>query len=68
MSVSRQFLRQPATDQELLELLERAKASTITEEQLHEQRVSFAFGNAPDSKYITKDSVRHAAKHLRLNM
>ena len=67
MSVSRQFLRQPATDQELLELLERAKASTITEEQLHEQRVSFAFGNAPDSDYITKDSVRHAAKHVRLN-
>ena len=50
-----------------MELLESARAITVTEEQLHEQRVSFAFGNALNAEYITKDSVRHAAKHLRRN-
>lgn len=67
MPARKQFLGQPATDQKLLELLKSAKASAVTEEQLHEQRVSFAFGNAPDSEHITKDSVRHASQHLRLN-
>lgn len=67
MSVRKQFFREPAADQELMELLESARAITVTEEQLHEQRVSFAFGNALNAEYITKDSVRHAAKHLRRN-
>ena len=33
---------------------------------LHEQRISFAFGNAPESSHITKESVRTASRHIRL--
>jgi hypothetical protein len=38
----------------------------VTEEELREQRVIFAFGNAPESELITKDSVRAASTHIRL--
>jgi hypothetical protein len=51
---------------ELQRLLEKARGGEVSEEDLHEQRISFAFGNAPDSKLITKDSVRFASEHIRL--
>jgi hypothetical protein len=38
----------------------------VSEEELHEQRVSFAFGNAPDNQLITKETVRHASTHIKL--
>ncbi|SIP94029.1 hypothetical protein SAMN05880582_10197 [Rhizobium sp. RU20A] len=47
-------------------LLERARTTGVSDEQLQEQRVSFAYGNAPDGSRITKDSVRVAAKSPRL--
>lgn len=50
----------------LEELLRRARERDVTEEELREQRVSFAFGNAPESPLITKDSVRETAKRVRL--
>jgi hypothetical protein len=47
--------------------LDASKNTVITEEELQEQRVSFAFGNAPtDSVLITKESVRLASKHIKL--
>lgn len=50
--------------------LERLVASSIqhgvTEEQLHEQRVSFAYGNAPKGSRITKDSARIATRNIRI--
>jgi len=49
-----------------MRLLEASRNVPVTEEELQEQRVSFAFGNAPDSDLITKDSVRFASKHIRL--
>ena len=53
-------------DPELVELL-KAAARMCSEEDLREQRISFAFGNAPaDAKNITKDSVRHTSEHIRL--
>ena len=54
-------------DPQLAELLKKASTRTVTEEDLREQRISFAFGNAPaDAKNITKDSIRHASKNIRL--
>jgi hypothetical protein len=47
-------------------LLEKARKVTISDEELAEQRVSFAFGNAPESSKITKDSARRAAKKIRV--
>ncbi len=53
-------------DPKLLQLLEEAKKRTVTEDELREQRISFAFGNAPISEHITKETVRTASKNLRL--
>jgi hypothetical protein len=55
-------------DQELQGLLEASRKIPITEEELREQRISFAYGNAPaNAKSITKDSVRKASEHILLN-
>jgi hypothetical protein len=51
---------------ELDALLERARSQPVTEEQLQEQRVSFAYGNAPQGSGITKESVRNASRSMRL--
>lgn len=66
MANRKQFLGQAKVDPELEALLEAARRTPVTEEQLHEQRVSFAFGNSPDSKYITKETVRKSSMSLRL--
>jgi hypothetical protein len=66
MADRKQFLGGAPTDPELLRLLEAARNTPVTEAELHEQRVSFAFGNAPDSELITKDSVRRASQNIRL--
>lgn len=66
MADRKQFQNIPAPDPELLRLLDASRNQPITEEELREQRVSFAFGNAPDSALITKESVRLASKHIKL--
>jgi hypothetical protein len=67
MADRKQFLGVPPADPELLRLLEASKNTLVTEEELHEQRISFAYGNAPaDAALITKDSVREASKNIRL--
>ena len=67
MADRKQFQNIKPADPELIRLLEAARNNPVTEEELQEQRVSFAFGNAPaDSELITKDSVRMASKKIRL--
>jgi hypothetical protein len=67
MADRKQFENVKAPDPELMRLLDESRNTAITEEELQEQRISFAFGNAPtDSVLITKDSVRLASKHIRL--
>lgn len=67
MADRKQFQNLPATDPELTRLLEDARNREITEEEVGEQRISFAFGNAPaDAKNITKESVRSTSKRLSL--
>jgi hypothetical protein len=53
-------------DEELLRMLEATKDVPVTEDQLREQRISFAFGNAMGSDSITKESVRRTSRNLRL--
>ncbi len=64
----KQFQNVPAPDPELMRLLGTSHGRTVTEEELREQRVSFAFGNAPasSSDRITKESVRAASTHISL--
>lgn len=68
MANRKQFQNVPTPDPELMRLLDASRRTTVTEDELREQRVSFAFGNAPvsASERITKASVRAASIHIRL--
>jgi hypothetical protein len=67
MADRKQFHNVTPPDPELMRLLDASRQKIVTEEELREQRVSFAYGNAPaSSDLITKDSVRFASEHIRL--
>ncbi len=66
MADRKQFQNVTPPDPELMRLLEASRNTPVSEAELREQRISFAFGNAPDSKLITKDSVRRASENIRL--
>jgi hypothetical protein len=67
MADRKQFLGNIKTNPELKKVLETSRSKQVTEDELQEQRISFAFGNAPASaQNITKDSVRQTSKKVRL--
>lgn len=67
MAERKPFLGPIKKDPELQKLLEQSRRTPVTEEELREQRISFAFGNAPaNAKSITKDSVRKASLSIKL--
>lgn len=66
MAARKQFLGAVEADSELIELMASRKARPTTEEELKEQRISYAFGNAMHVESVTKDSVRRASKSVRL--
>jgi hypothetical protein len=66
MADRKQFFGEIKADPELLRALEATRQTPVTEEELREQRISFAFGNAPAGAKNTKDSVRQASEHIRL--
>ncbi|MCA9849119.1 MAG: hypothetical protein KC461_00525 [Dehalococcoidia bacterium] len=66
MADRKQFLSRSVDDPQLLALLKEARKQVVTEAMLHEQRVSFAFGNAMNSDKITKESVREASQSIRI--
>jgi len=67
MADRKQFFGEIKADPELVKALEASRETVITEQELREQRISFAFGNAPaGATNITKDSVRQTSEHIRL--
>jgi hypothetical protein len=67
MAERKPFLGPIKSNPELKRLIEETKRTPVTEEELQEQRISFAFGNAAaNAQNITKDSVRKTAQHIRL--
>lgn len=67
MAERKPFLGDIQQDAELNALLETSRAKKVTDEELREQRISFAYGNAPaNAKDITKESVRKASQHILL--
>jgi hypothetical protein len=66
MADRKQFLGVIPANEELMRLLDESRDRTVTDEELREQRISFAFGNAMNLKGITKESVRSASTNLRL--
>jgi hypothetical protein len=68
MADRQQFSRTVEPDPELMKVLDDSRSTPVTEEELHEQRISFAYGNAPQASeaLITKDSVRLASQNIKL--
>jgi hypothetical protein len=68
MADRKQFFGKVEPDPELTKILEATKNKPATEDELRQQRISFAFGNAPrdSEQLITKDSVTLASKSIRL--
>jgi len=66
MAERKQFLGVVQANDDLLRLLSESRDRIVTDEELREQRISFAFGNALNSSRITKDSVRRASQSVRL--
>lgn len=68
MADRKQFENVPTPAPELIRLLDESRGKPVTEDELQEQRISFAFGNAPfNSQQITKESVRQSSKRISLN-
>jgi hypothetical protein len=66
MADRKQFEGVTEPNPELMNVLKESRDKQVTEEELREQRISFAFGNALASESITKDSVRQASKKISL--
>jgi hypothetical protein len=66
MAARKQFQSDLVVNPELAELLQDARSRPVSEDDLREQRISFAFGNAPESDLITKESVRRTSENIRL--
>jgi len=66
MADRKQFLGVSNPDEQLLRLLADSREHSVTDDELREQRISFAFGNSLNSDRITKDSVRQASQSIRL--
>ncbi len=67
MVARKQFVKTAPHDPELQRMMDMAASRTVTEDELREQRISFAYGNAPaDADRITKESVRRASGHMKL--
>ena len=64
---ARQSVLKPAPHRPDLDRLMTASIKAgVTDDQLQDQRVSFAYGNAPEGSKITKDSARKAARTIRI--
>lgn len=66
MAARKQFLGNLTVDPELELLIVKSRVHRVSEAELHEQRVSFAFGNALENEAITKDSILAASQNMRL--
>jgi hypothetical protein len=66
MAARKQFLGAGKADSELLKLMATRIAQPTTEEELKEQRISYAFGNAMHVESVTKDSVRRTSQSVKL--
>lgn len=66
MADRKQFLGVVEAKPDLLRALEETRNQVASDEELREQRISFAFGNALNSTRTTKESVRRTSQTVRL--
>ena len=55
MAPRKSAIRSAPRRPELEQLLEQARVAGVTDDMLQEQRVSFAYGNAPENSRITRN-------------
>ena len=67
MAERKSALKRAPERPDLLARLEAAKAMTISDEQLTQQKASFIYGNAPSRSGITKASALKATTGIRLS-
>lgn len=66
MAIRKQFLGAVPPDPELVALMAEKRKTRVTDHELRQQRISFAFGNAMNAEGVTKESVRTASSSLRI--
>lgn len=66
MALRKQTAKRTEVREDLVELIVSSRTKRVTEDELHEQRISFAFGNAMNNDKITKESVRTTSQRVRL--
>ena len=64
MAQRKPMLRPSPMRPELDLIFAQARENSLSDAELREQRISFAYGNAPEESGITKDSVREASRTL----
>ena len=67
MAARKTLLKRAPERPRLRELIAASIAAGVSDEQLLEQRISFAYGNAPEGSRITKDSVRMASSRIKIS-
>jgi hypothetical protein len=66
MAIRKSTLRPAPPRPELERLLNQARVTGVTDDELQEQRASFAYGNAPEDSRITKESAVMASRSIRI--
>ena len=66
MAARKSALKRAPVRPDLERMLELAKTTILSDEQIQEHRASFAYGNAPKGSGITKASALKATKHIRV--
>jgi hypothetical protein len=64
MAERKPMLRPSPMRPELDLIFAQARENSLSDAELREQRISFAYGNAPEESGITKESVREASRTL----
>ena len=64
MAIRKSVLKSAPARPELDRLLEQARTTGVTDDQLRQQRVSFAYGNAPENSGITRETAERAANSI----
>ena len=66
MAARKSVLKSAPRREKLERLLAASISAGVSDDVLQEQRVSFAYGNAPEGARITKDSARLASHSIRV--
>jgi hypothetical protein len=66
MAARKQFLGVGPADPELMKLMDERRGTRATEDELQEQRISYAYGNALESDGVTKETVRATSQSIKL--